>query len=161
MQLIYSFRRRSPSYKNHNQWQKLWDLPPLPPYSMLVQIDSSFLVFTASYGFFRIGATLSQGQGGFWVTLSKSNVFLWTFLWKCSESQLFLSLLQTDKSMDWFLCKGPTFRISGPGSQVKGLRSRFSRKGPGSKVPLWVPGPKHRLRSPGGESRALGPVCLN
>ena len=59
------------------------------------QIGCSFLVFTASHGLFRLGTTLSQGERGFWVTLSKSNVFLWTFLSKYSESQLFLSFVGT------------------------------------------------------------------
>ena len=45
-----------------------------------LQIGCSFLVFTASHGFFRLGTTLSKGEGEFSVTLSKANVFLWTFL---------------------------------------------------------------------------------
>ena len=71
-----------------NQWQKLWDLPPLPLIQCCLPIDSSFLVFTASHDFFKLDTTLTQGEGGFWVNLSKSNVFLWTVFWKYSDSQL-------------------------------------------------------------------------
>ena len=78
---------------SYNQWQKLWDLPPLPLIQCWLQIGSSFLVFIATHSFFRHGTSLSQEKGGFWVTLSKSNVFLWTFLWNYSESQLFLLLI--------------------------------------------------------------------
>ena len=67
---------------------------PPPLIKFWLRIGSSFLVFTASHGFFRFGTTLSHGEGGFWVTLSKSNIFLWTFLWKYSESQLMFSLIK-------------------------------------------------------------------
>ena len=58
-----------------------------------LQIGSTFLAVTASYGFFRLGTRSSFEKGGFWVTLRKSNVFLWTVLSKYSEAQLFLSLI--------------------------------------------------------------------
>ena len=95
-------------FKSHHEWNKvkkntsLWTTIshknsetrlPCPLIQCWLQIGCSFLVFIALHGFFRLGTTLSQGEGGFWVTLSKPNVFLWIFLWKYSESQLFLSLL--------------------------------------------------------------------
>ena len=70
---------------------------PSPLIQCWLQIGCSFLVFTALHDFFRLGATLSQWEGGFWVTLSNSNVFLWTFLWKYRKSQLFLSLIVGEK----------------------------------------------------------------
>ena len=53
---------------------------PSPLIKCWLQIGCSFLVFTALYAYFSLGTTLSQGEGGLWVTLNKSNVFLWTFL---------------------------------------------------------------------------------
>ena len=41
----------------------------------------------------QLDTTLSHGEGGFWVTLSKSNVLFWAILCSYSESQLFLSLI--------------------------------------------------------------------
>ena len=67
--------------------------PPPPLFNVGCKFAYSFLVLAAWHGFFRLGTTLSQGKGGFWLTLTKPNVFLWTFLWKYSESQLFLSLI--------------------------------------------------------------------
>ena len=66
---------------------------PSPFIQCWLKIGSLFLVFTASYGFFRLGTTLSQEEGRFWIILSKSNVFFVDFLWKYSEYQLFLSLI--------------------------------------------------------------------
>ena len=70
-------------------------IPPPPLFNVGCKFACSFVVLAAWQCFFRLGTTLSQGEGGFWISLSKSNVFLWTFLSKYSESQLFLSLIVT------------------------------------------------------------------
>ena len=89
---------------NYNQWQKLWNLHPLSPYSMLVA-NLSVHFWSPLPGMASSGLTQHwvRGKGGFWVTLSKSNVFWKTFLWKYGESQLFLSLIVGTKKYFPFL----------------------------------------------------------
>ena len=97
-QKIFSGSLKNLFHKNlnfeDNQWQKLWDPHSLPPYLMLVASLSthfwSWLPDMASSGLVQHWV---RGKGRFWTTLTKPNVFLWTFLWKYSESQLFLSLI--------------------------------------------------------------------
>ena len=55
----------------------------LPPTAPLINIGCkftwSFLTTTAWHSLLRLGTTLNQGEGGFWVSLSKSNIFLGLF----------------------------------------------------------------------------------
>ena len=52
---------------------------PVPLFKVGCKFACSFLVSTAWHRFFRLGTTLSQGNGGILVFLSKSNIFLGLF----------------------------------------------------------------------------------
>ena len=51
--------------KIYNQWQRLWDSHPLPPYSMFVaNMPAHLWSPLAGMASSRLGTTLSQGKGG-------------------------------------------------------------------------------------------------
>ena len=84
------------NFQFFNQWQKLWDSHPLTPYSMLVaNLPAHFWSWLPGMASSGLAQHWVREKGGFWVTLSKSNVFLWAFLWKYSEFHMFLSLIVT------------------------------------------------------------------
>ena len=71
----------------------MWDTPPLPPlFSVDCKLAAHFWSSLPRMASSGLAQHWFRGRG-FWVTLSKSNVFLWTFLWNYSESQLFLPLI--------------------------------------------------------------------
>ena len=104
-QKIFAGLSKNPFQKKNgnNQWQTLWDSHPLPALFHVgcklnikkcwLPIICPFLVFTASHSFFRLAITLSHGEGRFWITLSKSNVFFINFLMKIKS---LLIILVTD-----------------------------------------------------------------
>ena len=70
--------------KNKELQIKFWTLislknsetcTPAPLFNIGSKFAWSFLAATARQSFSRLGTTLNQGKGEFWVSLSKSNIF--------------------------------------------------------------------------------------
>ena len=68
---------------------------PAPLFNVGCNFACSFLVSTAWHRFFRLGTTLSQGNGGILVFLSKSNIVLGLFYKNIASHNDFLSLIAT------------------------------------------------------------------
>ena len=70
-------------------WAEIWYLllvtkivrltPTSPLFNVGCKFASSYLATNVWHSFFRLGTTLNQGEGKFWVSLSKLNMFLGLF----------------------------------------------------------------------------------
>ena len=85
------YQRKTPKIRDKSC--KARTLSPSPLIQCWLQISCSFLVFTVSHGFFRLCTTLIQRGGGFWVTLTKSNVVTFPQSWKAPLSIVSISAL--------------------------------------------------------------------
>ena len=102
---IYSsFRDRPPFSKNTCKkpfkkifWRqsvikiiRLAPAPPPPHWMLFANFSARFWCSLPGIASSGLTQHWFRGKKGNWVTLSKSNVFLWTFLWKYSESHWLL-----------------------------------------------------------------------